>query len=539
MEDSSDYSFLSSAYGKNHFLIDWTLRSLLKFYRIEQNFEELGSYAGGELYELGDYIDKVAHPKHIMWSVDGRRVDRVWLHPKEADSLAKLIRTFHINILPYEEDGWFKHFASIYLIADPGIACIITVTNQTAFTLYKYGDKEQRKIAENLMGKKEPLMFGATWFTEVHGGSDLGSNKTEATRYGKLWKLNGEKYFASNAGLADYALVTARPKEAPRGAKGLGLFLLPRYNSNGELNFSVLRLKEKSATVAVPTGEIELNDSEASAIGDIGKGIYYTMESLMVSRLANSFGAVGIAKKAFFESMFYASKREAFGRKIVEHPLVRRDLLDMDVSIAGSLALSFKAVEHFQTCWRESFPYTEKYNYSRLLTHVAKNITAETAFNVTRTAMELHGGVGFLREYPVERLHREALITPIWEGTSNIQALDMLEVILKKGAHFLLIEELESMTKLAGNKAKEAVSSVEEEILKLKKVNHEKAQFYSKELLNKLGHLLAALTLISIGAREGNKRLQRVGELYFVRFVELKSYPEDVIEELEELLYAG
>ena len=87
------------------------------------------------------------------------------------------------------------------------------------------------------------------------------------------------KYFASNAGLADYALVTARPKGAPNGAKGLGLFLVPRLDSSGRRNFTIRRLKEKSATRSVPTGEVEFHDSEASTVGSIDDGIYVTMEN--------------------------------------------------------------------------------------------------------------------------------------------------------------------------------------------------------------------------------------------------------------------
>ena len=99
-------------------------------------------------------------------------------------------------------------------------------------------------------------------------------------------------------------------------------------------------------------------------------------------------------------------------------------------------AITLKAIHEFQKSFKETPPYTERYHYARLLTHIAKNLTADMSSYVTRLAMELHGGIGFLSEFPVERWHREALITPIWEGTSNIQALDMLEAIVKKSLTF-------------------------------------------------------------------------------------------------------
>lgn len=151
---------------------------------------------------------------------------------------------------------WYRHYASIYLIADPGLACILTVTNQTAYALYKYGSDELKKYVPQLIGEREPLMFGATWFTEIQGGSDLGANTTEAYYNGKNWVLNGDKYFASNAGLTDLAITTARPRGTPPGTKGLELFLVPSINSSGKKNFIIRRLKLKSGTIVVPTGEV-------------------------------------------------------------------------------------------------------------------------------------------------------------------------------------------------------------------------------------------------------------------------------------------
>ncbi|AAY81084.1 DNA alkylation response protein [Sulfolobus acidocaldarius] len=524
------YSYLSNSYGKNHFTIDKPFQQLLKYFRgAVPDLTPLGEFAGGELLEISDYIDKGAHPKHIMWSIDGQRVDEVWISPMQRLVLERLLKEYHVNAYPYKGGDWFQHFASIYLISDPGIACILTVTNQTAYTLYKYGDAYQRTLVDGMIGENDKILFGATWFTEVQGGSDLGANLVEAYKDGNTWKLNGiTKYFASDAGLAHYALVTARPKGAPSGAKGLGLFLAPKLDSSGRRNFLIRRLKEKSATISVPTGEVEFHGSEAQPIGELNQGIYYTVETLTVSRIANAFGALGLARKAYLEAYYYAQKRKAFGKPLIEHPLVRRDLLDMEVYIEGTMALALKSVSEFQKSWMSTPPYNENYNYARLLTHIAKNMTADMSAYVTKMAMELHGGIGFLREFPIERLHREALITPIWEGPSNIQALDMLEALVKKKAHLTLIKDMENLV----NQLKEdrdlgdlALRSINESLSGILGMQIQDAQYYAKDLLNTLGNAVATVLLLHAGESLGSSRLRTVGKLYATRFLEGKVYP--------------
>ncbi len=505
------------------------------FVRQPLDLSSLGAFAGKELYEAADYVDKVARPRLVTWSVNGERVDEVSLDFLERQVLEKLTKEFAVNRPPYRGGSWFEHYAAIYLVSDPGIACILTVTNQTAHALYKYGDEAQKKLIPRLIGEEADCKFGATWFTERQGGSDLGANRVEAYRQDGGWRITGDtKYFASNAGLADYALVSARPKGGPPGAKGLGMFLVPKFDAGGRRNFTVRRLKEKSATASVPTGEVEFRDAEAQPIGELNNGVYYILENLMVSRLSNSFGALGIARKAFLEAYYYAQKRRAFGKFLIEHPLVQRDLLDLEVSIEGSLALALKAVDQFEKSWKELPPYSDGYHYARLLTHLTKNITADMAAHCTQTAMELLGGIGFLEEYPVERLHREALVLPIWEGPSNIQALDMLEVLAKKKSHLSLLGDLRTLREgihEAKDVAELAVNRVEEALAQLSSLSEEAAQFSAKDTLNVLGHGIATVMLLEIGDRLAIPRLTEVGRLYARHFVEGRPYPSDALND--------
>lgn len=539
MDADGIYGHLSNSYGLNHFEVDKPLQLILRYFGSAPDLHSLGAFAGKELYEVADYVDKVARPRLVTWGINGERVDGVWLDPAERNALERLFKEFGVNRPPYRGGTWFDHYASIYLISDPGIACILTVTNQTAYALYKYGDSEQKELVPGLIGESKSVAYGATWFTELQGGSDLGANVVESHQEGDLWRIDGDtKYFASDAGLADYALVTARPRGAPPGAKGLGLFLVPRYETAGKRNFDVRRLKDKSATVSVPTGEVEFHGSEAKPVGDVRNGIYYTMENLMVSRLANSFGALGIARKAFLEAYYYAQKRAAFGKLLIEHPLVQRDLLDMEVYIEGSLALAFKAVDQFERSWKDTPPYTEAYHYARLLTHIAKNITADMSSYTTKLAMELLGGLGFLNEYPVERLHREALITPIWEGPSNIQALDMLEVMAKKNAHLTLLDDMRNLQGgiVDGREVAEAaLKGMEEALARLASSDDRTAQFSSKDTLSILGHGIATIMLLRVGNGLGIPRFVSVARLYSAHFLESKPYPAESLADARKL----
>ena len=533
------YGHLSNSYGKNHFEVDKPFQFILSYFGSTPKLDALGAFAGRDLYEVADYVDKVARPRLVTWGINGERVDGVWLDPAERQALEKLFKEFGVNKAPYRGGTWFDHYASLYLISDPGIACVLTVTNQTAYALYKYGSKEQKELVRGMIGESSRVVYGATWFTELQGGSDLGANLVESYQQDGNWRISGDtKYFASDAGLADYALVTARPRGAPEGAKGLGLFLVPKLDSAGKRNFDVRRLKDKSATASVPTGEVEFHGSEALPVGDLRNGIYYTMENLMVSRLANSFGALGIARKAFLEAYFYSQMRTAFGKLLIEHPLVKRDLLDMEVYTEGALALAFKAVDQFERSWKDTPPYTPAYHYARLLTHIAKNVTADMSSHVTKAAMELLGGLGFLNEYPIERLHREALITPIWEGPSNIQALDMLEVIAKKKAHATLLEDMGSL--LDGitegkDLAQSGVKGIEEALSVLSSGDAAAAEFSAKDTLNRLGHSIATIMLLAIGNKLEMQRFISIGRLYALHFAEGKPYPSEALGSAREL----
>lgn len=514
---------ISYAFGQNHFERDPDLPVILQHHwpRHAEHHSELvqfGAFAGRDAYEAGYHIDHDAPPVLVSHDLDGRRVDRVRLSPVES---ALLPRLAEILRPPYAGGSWHHHFAKGYLLADPGLYCILTITGQTAYALHKYAPEHQGVIRDLLSGS----CWGATWMTEIQGGNDLGANRASARHDADGWQIRGgDKYFASGAGLADYAITTARPEGAPAGPKGLALFLVPRLNHEGQLNFKVRRLKDKIATRAVPSGEVELEGSEAFLIGRPELGIYYTLETLTVSRIANAVASMGISQKAILEARERVRRRAAFGRIIGDHPLVRRDLVECALRQAGGLALAFHAVDLFDRAWHETPPYSPPYHHARLVSHLAKNRTAEHAGRVTALAMELFGGIGFLEEYAIARWHREALITPIWEGTSNIQALELIEAIHKKQAHEPLLEHLRRVLEGAGSpEAMTAFRAAETSLKQLATETGDNAAWSGKALLTCLADVTSVACLYELAPYQ--ERYAKLARLYVQYFLQKQELP--------------
>jgi len=178
-------------------------------------------------------------------------------------------------------------------------------------------------------------------------------------------------------------------------------------------------------------------------------------------------------------------------------------------------------------------PYDASYHYARFLSHLAKNRTADHSAAVTQLAMELFGGLGFLDEYAIARFHREALVTPIWEGSSNIQALDMLEVMVKKGAHEAFLDEMVALIpedstpelNLAGSKIQETLDH-------LGGLSPERAQWYSKDALTALADAMQVMLLNHL-AEFGGERYQKLARLYSIHFLAGEPYPAWALEDDE------
>jgi alkylation response protein AidB-like acyl-CoA dehydrogenase len=393
---------------------------------------------------ISDATDRMGTPSLRMFDLSGTRVDEI-LYPPE---YWRMLRHGYQSGLIWrvsEENAVFPAGLGIYVTSfyDPGLACPYTVSLSTLIPLLKYGDAELRqRFLPRLLQKDDAVWQGATWMTEIKGGSDLGATvDTLARPVGSHWLLTGDKYFASNAG-AELAVVAARPEGAPTGVRGLALYLVPLRRRDGQLNYFIRRLKDKIATRSVPTGEIELRESEAWLLGRAEHGIYLILEVLNVSRVANSMGSVALAQRAMADALSFAQGRIVFGKPLLEQPLMRRQFEDRFRQLRAAMKLAWKALELLNEVWQERPPYSERYHLFRLVAHLAKYWTAEVAVQTAKWAMEVHGGLGTLHEYRPERWLREAMILAIWEGPSHRQMLDGLEVMERKHAHHLLFQSL-------------------------------------------------------------------------------------------------
>ena len=399
-----------------------------------------------EGHTISDSIDRAGTPWLRMFDSAGKRVDEILYAP---DYWRMLKMGYKSGVLwrAFQDDSLLPSFLLIYLTSfyDSGLSCPYTVSLSTALPLSKYGDTPLReRFLSPLLRRDDQVWQGATWMTEIKGGSDLGSSvETVASQDDKGWRLTGDKYFASNAG-AELAVAAARPDGAPGGVRGLALFLVPRLRANGTLNYTVRRLKDKIATRSVPTGEVELRDAEAYLLGRAEEGIYLIMEVLNVSRVANSVGSVALAQRALTDALRFARGRVAFGKPVLEHPLLRRQFEERWHGLRQCFALAWQAAMLLNEVWKEPRPYSERYHLFRLVAHLAKYWTAEFAVQTAKWCMEVHGGLGVLEEFRVERWQREAMILAIWEGTAHRQLLDALEVMERKQAHHALLEFAES-----------------------------------------------------------------------------------------------
>jgi hypothetical protein len=268
--------------------------------------------------------------------------------------------------------------------------------------------------------------------TEKLGGSDVGAATTVARAAPDgTWRLRGDKWFCSNAN-ADVALTLARPDGAPAGTRGLAMFLVPRRLPDGARNaWTINRLKDKFGSRSMATGEVTYDDAVAWVVGDPARGFKQMIEMVNVSRLSNAMRAAGIMRRCLLEAVVHARGRLAYGQPLATLPLLREDLLDMllDTEAAASAVLNSAAVldrwDAGDSAARRLF---------RILTPLVKYWITARARVVAGTAMNVRGGNGYIEEWPNGRLLRDSYLGAIWEGSTNVVALDVQRAIVRDGA---------------------------------------------------------------------------------------------------------
>ncbi len=469
------------------------IRFLESFDLDAQDFRAYESWWWEPGIDMSATVDRAGTPWLRMFDRQGNRVDEVVFPASYREILHRGYRE-GIVARPFESNSLIDSYLLTYVTSffDPGLSCPYIVSLSTALPLAKYGsDFVQQTFLDPLLRRDETVWQGATWMTEIQGGSDLGANvETSARRADGHWLLDGSKYFASNVG-ADVAVVAARPESAPVNVRGLSLFAVPRQRQGGGLNYTIRRLKDKIGTRSVPTGEVEFEKSEAYLLGQRDWGIYLILEVLNVSRVANAVASVALAQRAIHEALTFAQKREAFDRPIIEHPLLNRQFEERSVRLRKCFALAWEAVRVLDDVWRETPPYSDRYHMFRLLAHLAKYWTAEFAKDTSTWAMEVYGGIGTLAEFQVERLFREAIILAIWEGTPHRQILDGIEVMERQDAHRAVLRHVsdgmanESIKKMIARIDDHLTLPTDEKEARAETLFDELAEFVADAVLNR------------------------------------------------------
>ncbi|WP_233850410.1 acyl-CoA dehydrogenase family protein [Paraburkholderia sp. HD33-4] len=342
----------------------------------------------------------------------------------------------------------------LFVQAEFGLCCPVSMTDSLTRTLRKFGAPELVARFLPMLASRDfdTLYQGAMFMTEQAAGSDVARIATraalEADAHGeKQWRLYGDKWFCSNAD-ADLAMVLARPEGAPDGINGLGLFLLPKTLPDGSRNsYRIVRLKDKLGSRSMASGEIVLEGALAYLIGEVGRGFHQMADMINMSRLSNGVRAAGLMRRALTEALHIARHREAFGRKLITMPLMQRQLTKMMLPTEQARSMFMRIALLLQ---QADAGDRQAAKCVRILTPLIKFRACRDARRVTGDAMEVRGGTGYIEEWSDARLVRDAHLGSIWEGTSNIVALDIARAAKRDGALEPLRAYLQDLLGAAG-----------------------------------------------------------------------------------------
>jgi alkylation response protein AidB-like acyl-CoA dehydrogenase len=440
---------LPDSRGTNLFRADPGFAALLALYlepglhaHLLPHLDRLGALAGDRLDELAGIADR--NPPQLRHR-DRAGADRqsIEKHPAYAAMERIAFSEYGLAAMSHRPGvlGWpgplppaAKYALSyVFVQAEFGLCCPVSMTDALARTLAKFGSPAlvNRYLPGLTATDLDALTQGAMFMTEQGAGSDVGATATVARRAGARWTLWGDKWFCSNAD-ADLALVLARPEGGASGTKGLSLFLLPRRLEDGTPNrYRIVRLKDKLGTRDMASGEIRLEGATAYLVGETQRGFVQMADMINASRLSNGMRAAGIMRRALTEALFVAARRTAFGKRLADLPLMRRQLLKLMLPAEAARALLFFAACELAAADAGDAAARRRI---RILTPLLKFRACRDARRVTGDAMEVRGGCGYVEEWPDARLLRDAHLGSIWEGTSNIVALDVARAIRKEEA---------------------------------------------------------------------------------------------------------
>jgi alkylation response protein AidB-like acyl-CoA dehydrogenase len=420
--------------------------------------DRLGLLAGDALDRLASTADTNPPVLHYR---DRRGFDREWLekHPAYVEMERLAYGEFGLAAMSHRAGvlGWpaplppIAKFALTYVFvqAEFGLCCPLSMTDSLTRTLRKFGAPEL--LARYLPGltstDMDQLIQGSMFITEQGAGSDVGAVTTIARAQGASWQLYGDKWFCSNVD-AGLALVLARPEGGVPGTRGLGLFLLPRVLPDGSANrYRIIRLKDKLGSRDMASGEIRMEGATAYLVGELGRGFAQMTDMINSSRLSNGVRAAGMMRRALSDALHLTRNRQAFGRRLIDLPLMRRQLLKL--MLPAEQARSVFMLTATELAHADQGDEQARRRV-RILTPLIKFRACRDARRATGDAMEVRGGCGYVEEWSDPRLVRDAHLGSIWEGTSNIVALDVMRAIRREQSLAALHEDLQARAERAG-----------------------------------------------------------------------------------------
>jgi len=304
--------------------------------------------------------------------------------------------------------------------ADPGLGVAVSLGNlMIPDVLLKHGNEEQKKKYIPPLARGDKIAAAA--FTEPEHGSDITRMDSTAVKNGNEWTINGAKEFITNATTADtFILLCQSDPNAQPSHRGQSIFLAEK----GACGLEATKLHGKMGIKPCVTGSLAMADlkvPEANVVGDLGKGFYYTLELFDGTRITVAAQAVGMAQGAFERALAYAKTRKQFGQTIMSFEGVSFKLAEMLIKIESARLMMYKAAWLY-----------DKEKPNAVATSMAKAYASRVAMEVTDDAIQVFGGYGYLADYHVERFHRCAKITEIYEGTSEIQKFTIANYLAKQ-----------------------------------------------------------------------------------------------------------
>ncbi|HHY0898924.1 TPA: isovaleryl-CoA dehydrogenase [Salmonella enterica] len=404
--------------------------------------QQLGT---AESLELGRLAN--AHPPELLrYDPQGQRLDDVRFHPAWHLLMQGLCAN-RVHNLAWEEEaraGSFVARAARFVLhaqVEAGTLCPVTMTFAATPLLLQMlpatfhdwlaplrSDRHDSHLLPG--GQKRGLLIGMG-MTEKQGGSDVLSNTTHAERLADdSYRLVGHKWFFS-VPQSDAHLVLAQAKG------GLSCFFVPRFLPDGQRNSVRLeRLKDKLGNRSNASAEVEFQDAVGWRLGEEGEGIRHILKMGGMTRLDCALGSHGLMRRAFSVAIYHAHQRQAFGKPLIEQPLMRQTLSRMALCLEGQTALLFRLAR----AWEQRREAKEAL-WARLFTPAAKFAICKQGIPFVAEAMEVLGGMGYCEESELPRLYREMPVNSIWEGSGNIMCLDVLRVLTKQHGVYDVLSE--------------------------------------------------------------------------------------------------